>query len=78
MIQDVIQYLDDDEDEEGIIVFMDQQKTFDGVEWDWVDCVLNISYVSDKFRGWVQNPYCSKTGLNQNISKCHDLYNKDA
>jgi hypothetical protein len=57
MIQDVIQYLDDDEDEEGIIVFMDQQKTFDGVEWDWVDCVLNISYVSDKFRGWVQNIY---------------------
>jgi hypothetical protein len=28
MIQDVIQYLDD-EDEEGIIVFMDQQKTCD-------------------------------------------------
>ena len=42
MIQDVIQYLDD-EDEEGIIVFMDQQKTVDGVEWDWVDCILNIS-----------------------------------
>jgi hypothetical protein len=41
MIQDVIQYLDD-EDDEGIIVFMDQQKTCDGVEWHWVDCVLNI------------------------------------
>ena len=30
MIQDVIQYLDD-EDDEGIIVFMDQQKTCDGI-----------------------------------------------
>jgi hypothetical protein len=32
MIQDIIQYLDE-EDEEGIIVFLDQQIAFDRVEW---------------------------------------------
>jgi hypothetical protein len=39
MIQDIIQYLDE-EDEEGIIVFLDQQKAFDRVEWGLVDFVL--------------------------------------
>ena len=32
MIQDIIQYADE-ENEEGIIVFLDQQKAFDRVEW---------------------------------------------
>ena len=31
MIQDIIQYVDE-ENEEGVIVFLDQQKTFDRVE----------------------------------------------
>ena len=38
MIQDIIQYADE-EYEEGIIVFLDQQKAFDRVEWGWVDFV---------------------------------------
>ena len=41
MIQDIIQYADE-ENEEGIIVFLDQQKAFDRVEWGWVDRVKNI------------------------------------
>jgi hypothetical protein len=32
MIQDIIQYADE-ENEEGIIVFLDQQRAFDRVEW---------------------------------------------
>ena len=32
MIQDIMQYVDK-ENEEGIIVFLDQQKAFDRVEW---------------------------------------------
>jgi hypothetical protein len=39
MIQDIIQYADE-ENEVSIIVFLDQQKTFDRVEWGWVDFVL--------------------------------------
>jgi hypothetical protein len=34
MIQDIIQYADE-ENEVSIIVFLDQQKTFDRVEWGW-------------------------------------------
>ena len=53
MIQDIIQYLDD-EDEEGMIIFLDQQKAFDRVEWGWVDFVLSAFNFGNKFRGWVQ------------------------
>ena len=49
MIRDIIQYVDE-EDEEGIIVFLDQQKAFDRVEWGWVDFVLKAF----NFRGWIQ------------------------
>ena len=41
MIQDIIQYADE-ENEEGIIVFLDQQKAFDRVEWGWVDFFLSF------------------------------------
>ena len=53
MIQDIIQYADE-ENEEGIIVFLDQQKAFDGVEWGWVDFVLKTFNFGGKFRGWIQ------------------------
>ena len=38
LIQDVIEYTDR-EDDDGIIIFLDQQKAFDRVEWVWVDHV---------------------------------------
>jgi hypothetical protein len=50
MIQDIIQYADE-ENEEGIIVFLDQQKAFDRVEWGWVDFVLKTFNFGGKFRG---------------------------
>jgi hypothetical protein len=53
MIQDIIQYVDE-ENEEGIIVFLDQQKAFDRVEWGWVDFVLKTFNFGGKFRGWIQ------------------------
>ena len=53
MIQDIIQYADE-ENEEGIIVFLDQQKAFDRVEWGWVDFVLKTFNFWEKFRGWIQ------------------------
>ena len=53
MIQDIIQYADD-ENEEGIIVFLDQQKAFDRVEWGWVDFVLKTFNLGEKFRGWIK------------------------
>jgi hypothetical protein len=40
MIQDIIQYVDE-ENEEGVIVFLDQQQAFDRVEWGWIDFVLD-------------------------------------
>ena len=53
IIQDIIQYADE-ENEEGIIVFLDQQKTFDRVEWGWVDFVLKTFNFGEKFRGCIQ------------------------
>ena len=53
MIQDIIQYVDE-ENEEGIIVFLDQQKAFDRVKWGWVDFVLKAFNFGGKFRGWIQ------------------------
>jgi hypothetical protein len=50
MIQDIIQYVDK-ENEEGII---DQQKAFDRVEWGLVDFVLKTFNFGEKHRGWIQ------------------------
>jgi hypothetical protein len=31
------------EDEEGAIIFLDQQKAFDRAEWEWIDfCLENV------------------------------------
>ena len=51
-IQDVIRYVDNIHDE-GIIIFLDQTKAFDRVEWDWVDrCLLKMNF-GDTFRSWI-------------------------
>lgn len=41
LIRDIIDYIDM-ENEEGIIIFLDQQKTFDRIEWGWLQgCLKN-------------------------------------
>ena len=42
------------EDEEAILVFLDQQKAFDKVEWEWVDYVLKEFNFGENFRGWIK------------------------
>ena len=69
MIQDIIEYIDN-EDEEGIILFLDQQKAFDRVEWEWIDFVLEKFEFGDKFRAWIK---CYYTMLLR-VSKLMGLY----
>jgi hypothetical protein len=37
MIDDIIEFVDN-EDEEGVIIFVDQQKAFDRMEWGFTGC----------------------------------------
>jgi hypothetical protein len=39
MIDDIIEFVDN-EDEEGVIIFVDQQKAFDRMEWGWLNYVM--------------------------------------
>jgi hypothetical protein len=39
MIDDIIKFVDN-EDEEGVIIFVDQQKAFDRMEWGWLNYVM--------------------------------------
>jgi hypothetical protein len=41
------------EDEEGVIIFVDQQKTFDRMEWGWLNYVMECFNFGLKFREWV-------------------------
>ena len=42
LLQDIIDYTEI-EDEEGAIIFLDQQKAFDRAEWEWIDfCLENV------------------------------------
>jgi hypothetical protein len=49
MIDDII----DNEDEEGVIIFVDQQKTFYRMEWGWLNYVTECFNFGMKFREWV-------------------------
>lgn len=53
MIQDIIDYFEETDDE-GIIVFLDQQKAFDRVEWGWINDCLKAFNFGDKFCDWIQ------------------------
>ena len=44
-------YFVDNEDEEGVIIFVDQQKAFDRMEWGWLNYVMEC--FNFKFREWV-------------------------
>ena len=53
LLQDVIDFCEL-EDEEGAILFLDQQKAFDRAEWEWIDfCLLKFGF-GEKFRSWVK------------------------
>ena len=53
MIDDIINYVDE-EDQDGIIVFVDKEKAYDRVEWSWVNHVLKGFNFRSKFCGWIQ------------------------
>ena len=72
MIDDIINYVDE-EDQEGIIVFVDQEKDYGRVEWDWVNHALKGFNFGSKFCQWIQMLFrkaktCSKA--NGCISIC--------
>ena len=52
MIDDIIEFVDN-EDEEGVIIFVDQEKAFDRMEWDWLKYVMLFFYFGLIFREWV-------------------------
>ena len=52
LIQDIIHYVDS-EDEEGVIIFLDQQKAFDRIEWGWVKACLKKFNFGPKFCNWI-------------------------
>ena len=52
-IQDLIHYTDE-ENLEGAIIFLDQQKAFDRVEWGWVDACFEYFNFGENFRKWIK------------------------
>ena len=52
MIDDIIEFVDN-EDEEGVVIFVDQQKAFDRMEWGWLNYVMECFNFGLKFREWV-------------------------
>ena len=52
-LQDIIDYCDMEE-EKGAIIFIDQQKAFDRIEWGWVfHCFKQFNF-GDKYCNWVK------------------------
>jgi hypothetical protein len=53
------------EDEEGAIIFLDQQKAFDRVEWEWIDLCFEkfgfrypvIIYSPEKYSYPLRTPF---------------------
>jgi len=46
MIDDIIEFVYN-EDEEGVIIFVDQEKAFDRMEWGWLNYVMDFFYILD-------------------------------
>ena len=67
MIDDILNYVDE-EDQEEIIVFVDQEKAYDRVEWDWVNYVLKGFNFGFKFGGGIQMLFKNaKTCIKTNV-----------
>ena len=41
MIDDIIEFVDN-EDQEGVIIFIVQEKAFDRMEWEWLNYVMDF------------------------------------
>ena len=66
LIQDVIDFTDYD-DKEGAIIFLDQQKAFDRVEWGYLDLCLKKYGFGQNFRGSIAMLYKNgKSCINTN------------
>ena len=52
LIQDIIDYANMRNDN-GSIIFLDQEKAFDRVEWEWLDACLIKYNFGNEFRSWV-------------------------
>jgi hypothetical protein len=65
MIDDIIEFVDN-EDEECVIIFVDQQKAFDRMEWGWLNYVMECFNFGLKFHRLCLNNVhnrCSRTSL---------------
>ena len=60
MIDYIIEFADN-EDEEGVISFVDQQKAFDRMKWGWLNCVMECFNVGLTFRYTVDS-HCLEFG----------------
>ena len=46
MIDDIIEFVDN-EDQEGVIIFVDQKKAFNRMEWEWLNYVMDFFLILD-------------------------------
>ena len=79
MIDDIIEFVDN-EDEEGVIIFVDQQKAFDRMEWGWLNYVMECFNFGLKFRDMLfkKGKTCIKTnGFISNFSQYRVQPDKD-
>ncbi len=53
LIEDVIEKCDDEE----VLVFLDQEKAFDRVEWKWLQMVLTKFGFGENFKMWIELMY---------------------
>ena len=53
LLQDLIEFVDM-KDEERAIIFLDQMKAFDRIEWEWLEKCLEKFEFGVNFREWVK------------------------
>ena len=69
MIDDIIEFVNN-EDEEGVIIFVDQEKAFDRMEWGWLNYVMDFFFNFGLiFREWIYMLFKrGKTCIKQMVS----------
>jgi hypothetical protein len=63
----------------GAILYIDQSKAFDRVEWQWVEKVLSKFGFGERFRGWIKTLYkkaYSSTAISHRRSQLAEVYDK--
>ncbi len=69
--EDIITHCED-VNEAGAVLFIDQSKAFDRVEWEWLNLVLDKYNFGAKFRSWIKVLYkgaCSSVFTNGYMSR---------